>query len=81
MFIQKELQKILRRLDSDIKQRMKSALEKFKESPLRFAQKLTKPELGTYRFRIGNYRVIFDIDEDKLVILRVGHRKDIYRGI
>ncbi|MBC8526038.1 MAG: type II toxin-antitoxin system RelE/ParE family toxin [Candidatus Cloacimonetes bacterium] len=38
-------------------------------------------KLGSYRFRIGNYRVIFDIDEDKLVILRVGHRKNIYRGI
>ncbi|MBU2503873.1 MAG: type II toxin-antitoxin system RelE/ParE family toxin [Nanoarchaeota archaeon] len=33
------------------------------------------------RFRIGNYRVIFDIKEDQIIILRVGHRGRIYRNI
>ena len=34
-----------------------------------------------WRYRIGNYRVIVDIQEDKLVILaiNVGHRKSIYK--
>lgn len=34
-----------------------------------------------YRIRVGDYRVIFDIHDDKLVILvlEVGHRKNIYR--
>jgi mRNA interferase RelE/StbE len=35
--------------------------------------------LGTYRFRIGDYRIIFDIEDEEIVILRVGHRKEIYR--
>lgn len=36
-------------------------------------------QLGSYRFRIGDYRVIFDIENDKIIILRVGHRAKIYK--
>lgn len=34
-----------------------------------------------YRIRIGNYRVIYDIIDNKLIIdvISLGHRKDIYR--
>jgi mRNA interferase RelE/StbE len=46
---------------------------------LRFAEKLSDPILGEYRFRIGDYRVIFDIQEDEIIILRVGHRREIYK--
>ena len=33
------------------------------------------------RKRIGNYRVIFDLEDKDIVVLRVGHRKEIYRKI
>ena len=35
-----------------------------------------------YRLRIGDYRVIYQIEDDRLIVLvvRVGHRKDVYRG-
>ena len=34
-----------------------------------------------YRIRVGNYRIIYDIEDVVLLILilRVGHRRDIYR--
>lgn len=35
--------------------------------------------LGSYRFRIGDYRVVFDLEGDQIVILRVGHRREIYK--
>jgi len=31
-----------------------------------------------YRLRVGDYRVIFKIDRDTILILKVGHRKNIY---
>jgi mRNA interferase RelE/StbE len=36
-----------------------------------------------YRIRVGDYRVIYEIQEKALVVLivKVGHRKDAYRGI
>ncbi|HYN43347.1 MAG TPA: type II toxin-antitoxin system RelE/ParE family toxin [Thermoanaerobaculia bacterium] len=40
---------------------------------------LTQPALGTCRYRVGDYRVIFDIAGSDLVILRAGHRSSIYR--
>jgi mRNA interferase RelE/StbE len=54
-------------------------LTKYSEDPLGYAKKMVDPSLGTYRFRIGDYRVIFDIEGEEIVILRVGHRKEIYR--
>ncbi len=34
---------------------------------------------GTYKLRIGDWRVVYVIENEKLVILFVGHRKEIYR--
>ncbi len=73
--------KDIRRLNSTVRLRIRTALERYVENPLQFAQRLTNPDMGTYRFRIGDCRVIFDMDDENLVILRVGHRKDIYRRI
>lgn len=73
--------KDIRRLDANAKQRLKSTLEKYRDDPLFYAQRLINSEFGTYRFRIGDYRVIFDIENDQIVILWVGHRREIYRNI
>jgi mRNA interferase RelE/StbE len=32
-----------------------------------------------YRLRIGNYRVLFEIENKEIVIYRILHRKDVYR--
>lgn len=32
----------------------------------------------TYRLRMGDYRVLFDVEGKAIIIRRVGHRKDIY---
>jgi mRNA interferase RelE/StbE len=32
-----------------------------------------------YRLRIGNYRVLFEIEEDKIIIYRIAHRKESYK--
>lgn len=43
------------------------------------AKKLTESTIDDYRLRIGDYRVVFDLDGKKMVLLRVQHRKDVYR--
>jgi mRNA interferase RelE/StbE len=67
------------RLDSGVKTRIGTTILRFKDNPLQYAERLTNPELGGYRFRIGDYRVIFDIEGNDIVVLRVGHRKEIYK--
>ena len=41
-----------------------------------------KGKKNAYRIRKGNYRIIYTINDDNLLILiiRTGHRKDIYRN-
>lgn len=38
---------------------------------------------GLWKYRVGDYRIIYSIEEDRVVIfvLRVRHRKDVYHGI
>lgn len=71
----KDLEKIEEKERKKIIQQLKENLE----DPLANAKKLTNPKLGTYRYKIGDYRVIFDLEERIIIILRVGHRKTIYR--
>lgn len=47
-------------------------------SPLHDVKPLVN-RLGFRRLRVGDWRVIFRIDGDTLVVELVGHRKDIYR--
>lgn len=48
--------------------------------PLLFAKTLTNYSLGQYRFRVGDYRITFDLDSDGTIfILHIGHRREIYR--
>ena len=72
-------EKDIKKLDSSIKGRIGNALLKLQDNPLLYSEKLSDPALGTYKFRIGDYRVIFDIEGTDVVILRVGHRREIYK--
>ena len=73
--------KDIQSLEEKIKQRIGKTLLRYSEDALKYARKLSDPRLGTYRFRVGEYRVIFDLEGNDVVILRVGHRKEIYRKL
>ena len=53
--------------------------------PLHHAKPLTNTDVAEYRFRVGDYRILFDVDSKGnitiLTILTIQHRKDVYRGI
>lgn len=71
--------KDIKKLDLVAKKKIKKKLESYSLKPFFYAKKLTNAKLGTYRWRIGNYRVVFDIHGKTVVILRVGHRREIYK--
>lgn len=81
IFYKKPAVKSIQKLTPQIKKRLKIKLEFFmnQEDPLLYAKALTKPADAQYRFRVGNYRVLFDVEGDKIVVLLVQHRKDVYR--
>ena len=74
-------EKDIKKLSADIKERIGRTLSRYKQDPHGYSETLIDAKLGAYRFRIGDYRVIFDIEGNEIVVLRVGHRKDIYRRL
>lgn len=53
--------KDISKLDAATVDKINRALKRYLADPLKHAKKLIHFSLGTYRFRIGEYRVIFDI--------------------
>ena len=51
------------------------------DDPRQWGKALQGEKRGLWRYRVGDYRLICDILHDKIIImiLEVGHRKDIYR--
>jgi mRNA interferase RelE/StbE len=68
----------LRKLDLEIRQRIIAAIERIRIRPEGYVRKLVGDD--GYRLRVGNYRVILDLDKEMLIILelRIGHRKNVY---
>lgn len=73
----KEIQK----LPAQVRKRLRLKLEWFasQNDPRQFSKPLTKPADAQYRFRVGSYRILFDIEDQRLVILYIQHRRDVYR--
>jgi mRNA interferase RelE/StbE len=70
-----------KKLDRVVRRRIVSKLDWWCKcgKPMFFAESLVNSELGSYRFRVGDYRIIVDVEEDMIVVLAVGHRREIYR--
>ena len=77
-------QKQIRELDPPIQHRILSYFRTrvlAAEDPRQLAKALTGDKGGLWRYRIGDYRAICKIEDDRLVVLvlAVEHRRDIYR--
>ncbi len=70
----------LRKLDPPVQRRILAAIEaKLLVDPFKYARKLVgKTEPGRWRFRVGDYRIRFDIEGHALLFYRVRHRREIY---
>lgn len=75
----------LQALDSVIADRITRKIVWFvaQKNPLRHSDALTGIYAGVYRFRVGDYRVLFEKNATQqiciLMILRVKHRREVYR--
>jgi mRNA interferase RelE/StbE len=79
--ISKTFEKALLNLPQKIVERILIAVQALAENPRPSGCKKLKGSKTDYRIRIGDYRVIYSIEDEKLVVLvlNVGHRKDIYQ--
>ncbi len=71
----KDLKKIDKKFQNQIKEKIKELSNFPNISGLR---KLTNFE-PAYRLRVGNYRILFDIIDDTIVIIKIKHRRESYK--
>jgi mRNA interferase RelE/StbE len=73
----------LRRLDRPVQRRLLDAIDHLGDDPRPPGTKALQGGGGLLRIRIGDYRVVYAVEDDRLVVLVVtlGHRRDVYRGL
>lgn len=83
VLLTRNAQKDIHKLDAQVAKRIHKKLNYFIDSgkPLDFAENLMKPADAQYRWRVGDYRVLFDCNEknNSITILKIQHRREIYR--
>ncbi len=76
----RSIRKDLRRIARKEVPKILKAIQSLADDPRpASSKKLTNEEL--YRIRIGNYRLLYEINDERLIVLvvKVGHRKDVYK--
>ena len=74
--------KAFKKIDKTMQKRIKEYLDEVLqlENPQSRGKALTGNLVNLWRYRVGDYRIICDIQDEKILItvLRLGHRKEIY---
>jgi len=79
LILRPSVEKDLRKIPAADLREILARMEALREAPPPGSVKLSGEEY--YRVRQGDYRIIYEIEDDKLIVIvvRVGHRRDIYR--
>lgn len=74
-----EAKKQISKLDNRLKEKIRIAAEEIQTNPT-VGKPLTRELKGRFSYRIGDYRIIYRLYHTEVVvlILAVGHRRDIY---
>jgi len=59
----------------------KAIEERLLSDPVSFGQPLRQSLKGHRKLRVGNYRVIYRIKGDEIIILKIGHRREVYSRV
>ena len=75
--------KVLRKLPKQDRKRIRDKIDSFADNLPAPATTKMKGDNPFHRVRVADYRIIYEIHEDTLVILvlKIGHRKEIYRRL
>jgi mRNA interferase RelE/StbE len=73
----------LAKLDKPVRRRIQGAIEKLADDPRPPGTIALQGAPGAFRIRVGEYRVIYTLHDDHLLItvIDIDHRRDIYRGV
>lgn len=70
------------KLDNTIKERIKKAIEtRLIIAPQDYGKPLRKTLSGYWKLRVGDYRIVFKIANNTILILGICHRKEVYTDV
>ena len=70
-----------RRIDVTVRQRIDQTLRSLQSDPRPSGVKKLSGQYQDWRVRVGDYRILYEIDDDqqKITVWRIAHRRDVYR--
>lgn len=79
--LKKSVEKDLRKIDQSQIKKILNAIDSLAENPFQHNSRKLVGSNHTYRIRIGDYRVLYFVNEEafEIEIQNVGHRRDVYR--
>jgi mRNA interferase RelE/StbE len=79
--ITRSAEKQLKKLTPPVQRKLAAVIMSLAIEPRPYGSKKLAATVNSYRVRVGDYRVIYDIYEREIVVsvLKIGHRRDIYR--
>jgi len=81
LIIKPAAEKSLDKVPLPFRRRILDAMKKLRNEPRPAGVVKLAGDENLWRIRVGNYRIVYEIHDDQLIILvlRVAHRKDVYR--
>ncbi len=74
-----EIAKDISGLPKNIKSRIKKSIEhRLLIDPIKYGQPLRRSLQGYRKLRVGDYRIVYKIKQNIIIILKIGHRKEVY---
>ena len=66
-------------IPKNIRERIRKAVkERLLTNPEKYGQPLRRGLQGYRKLRIGDYRVVYKVDKENILIYKIGHRKEVY---
>ena len=78
IIVEKDAVKDIQNISEPFKTQIKNKIKTLANYPNIANIKKLKNHNPTYRLRVGNYRVLFNIEDDIIVIGRIKHRREAY---
>ena len=69
-------------IPGNIKERLQKAIEeRLMVDPISYGLPLRQSLKGYRKLRVGDYRIVYRIHDETVIVLKIGNRKDVYAGV
>lgn len=75
-----EISKDIFSIPRNIQSRVRKAIEqRLLRDPIKYGEPLKRSLQGYRKIRVGDYRIIYRVQSHEIIVLKIGHRKEVYK--